>query len=1055
MKKRLICFLILSSFVIGLVFVGSCKDYDDFALDIRVQNLEIKGDSTRGLMYDSLAAIRKALGNIKECNCDPTLKRKIDSLYNYLGEVLNTTISIDTAPGQAAQGLGKIINYLNRQLNLMAAQADYDNLKARIDKLQNDSISHAFDTAFLAYEDAKWVADSLRNKRFGIGDSIRKAQDTAAMAYAQAKANQDDITKLKKRDKILTDSLALAWDSLRLAWDSIRNHNGRIEALEAYRHSYYDSLRHAVQRADSNKVSIDSLAQVTNDLITEDTRLNKRIDSLAQVTKQDSATLSARIDKLISKDNEHDRRIDSLADVTLADEIQAQKNFVRSLEYADSIGDTIKVELYDSIAKVVRAYQAADDLIREDIGHLYDSVTHAFDSIRAHRDSINNLRDSIRAHRKDLKSLRDSINDHRKEIKLIYDSVVAVRKRLDTLELRIDTLKLRIDTLNLRVDTLNLRVDTLNNRVDTLNLKVDSLKDAKEKEITNIRINGTWNDVFGSFALPVNLRSNILMSYYSDSFSPTQFPKRGSSVLGGDDVSNKDMDVITTANVKNLKKGKIVGESSDNAGRLYFTLNPNDVKIDDTYAFLLRTSNGDTTRVTLSNIKKSTEKLTYGYSSGLFVNGQVDEGDINTDNGFYQADAKIEVDDAYSLRPRIDVDKDEIKAVISDVKHFKNGDVDLKSMASTLKELVINSALKSADGILDANALYVSWDDVYGKHSAVSDYNLAAFAVNPLSYNTFDALSLPEIDIPKNPIQYLINRAAQKAKSETNKITLKFKKIDIDSVSFVLPDVTFKAFDDETDKPIKIYIKASRKGKTVKDTVIVPFDDAYMKIRQPILDALKDIEDVIGILHFNMDSVINEMRLDINKQANDVIASIQDKVKSSIKKGIDELATEVGNNKYVKKLEALATRMSSFYNGHSDGLTKFMVQPILLYQDADEDLHPVSRSMTAATSSGKDIDLIMTSLTNEIVTPAYKKFIAVTNFESADTHRDWQNDNDSAAKDVIDKINAKDGICEVLEGKTKKVNFAVEDEGIYELLLSTVDYDGNIFNRKFYLYVTK
>ena len=1038
MKKRLICFLILSSFVIGLVFVGSCKDYDDFALDIRVQNLEIKGDSTRGLMYDSLAAIRKALGNIKECNCDPTLKRKIDSLYNYLGEVLNTTISIDTAPGQAAQGLGKIINYLNRQLNLMAAQADYENLKARIDKLQNDSISHAFDTAFLAYEDAKWVADSLRNKRFGIGDSIRKAQDTAAMAYAQAKVNQGDITKLKNRDKILTDSLALAWDSLRLAWDSIRNHNGRIEALEAYRHTYYDSLRHAVQRADSNKVSIDSLAQVTNDLITEDTRLNKRIDSLAQVTKQDSAALSARINKLIDKDNEHDRRIDSLAEVTLADEIQAQKNFERSLAYADSIGDTIKVELYDSIAKVVRAYQAADDLIREDIGHLYDSVTHAFDSIRAHRDSINNLRDSIREHRKDLKSLRDSINDHRKEIKLIYDSVVAVRKRLDTLELRIDTLKLRVDTLNLRVDTLNLRVD--------------SLKDAKEKEINNIRINGTRNDVFGSFALPVNLRSNILMTYYSQ-FPGRDFPSTDYKVAGTYELNERDWDVIKGA-VKNFQKGAVVSDSPDNAGKLYFTLNPNNVKIDDTYAFYLRTSNGDTTRVTLSNIKKSTEKLTYGYSSGLFVNGQVAEGDINinTDNGFYQADARIEADDAYSLRPRIDVDKDDIKSVISDVKHFKDGDVDLKSMASTLKELVINSALKSADGILDANALYVSWEDLYGKNSVISDYNLAAFAVNPLSYNTFYGLSLPEIDIPKNPIQYLLTRAGKKAKSEVKKVVLHFDTITINEVSFTLPDIVFDSAN--VDKSVVVYIEAkSGDGMVYKDTISVPFDDAYMNIREPLCEAIASLKEVVNVTKAEMDYVVNNMRHQIQSEANKWIGNIG----VIANKAIDGLTTEIGNNKYVKKLEKLASIMSNYYNGHLDALATFMIQPLLLYQDADEDLHLMSRSITLPTqSSGKKIDLVMTSLSNEIVTPAYKKFVAVTDFVKSGSTTDWQHNGDSYAKSVINSINGKqgeNGIGKVLDGSQKKITFNAPEDGTYELLLSTIDYDGHILNRKFYVKV--
>ena len=952
MKKRLICFLILSSFIIGLVFVGSCKDYDDFALDIRVQNLDNRLEASSKSFADTLDSIKARLGRIKECECVPSeIKDSIKVLYDYLGDVTKIdTCSIDTATGKPLKGVGRIVNYLNNKLTTVAALAEQ------------------------AYDEAKWVADSLRNNRFGIGDSIRRAWDSAAVANNMARENQKAIGDLKNRTNKLGDSLKNAYDSLSALKDSVKNHRGRIEGLEQ-----------------------------------EDVKLNRLIDSLEGVTYRDSV----RIQELIVNDAAQDKRIGSLAQVTYRDSIRTKEYFDKALAYADSIGDTIRAELYDSIDKVVKAYQAADEQLWAAISPLRDSIKEAFDSIAAHRTALNDLSDSIAAHRQLFDDLFDSIADHRKLFNDIFDSIAELSARMDSLE-----------------------------------LVVDSLKDAKEKNISNIRINGTRNDVFGSFALPVNLRSNILMTYYSD-FPGAKFPTNVSSGLKGSvNLTAQDWAVISSAK-ETLSSGRVVEESSDNAGKLYFTLNPNDVKIDDTYEFYLMTSDNKKTPGALSNIRKSTEKLTFGLSTGLFVNGQVVEDDINTDNGFYQADAKIEAADAYDLRPHLDLDKEALKAVVSDVKNFKDG-VDLKGMASTL----INTVLKSTDGILDANALYVSWEDVYGKHSVTSGYELAAFAVKPLSYNTFNSLSLPDIDIPKNPIQYLINRAAEKAKSETDKITLKFKKINIKNVSFVLPDVTFKAFDDDPDKPIKIYIEASGNGMTVKDTVIVPFETAYMSVRQPIIEALEDIEDIIGILNFNMDSVINEMRKDINKQANDLIKSIQGTVKSSIKKAIGELATEVGNNKYVQKLESLASQMSSIYNRFSDGFGSYFVQPVLLYLDDSGNLHPMSRSVTVPTLyTTNSIDLIMTSLTNEIVTPAYKKFIAVTNYVDPTTLKDYQNDNDADAKEVIDKINGKDEIGVVLDGSTKTVTFNAPQKGIYELLLSTIDYDGYVYNRKFYVNV--
>ena len=204
-----------------------------------------------------------------------------------------------------------------------------------------------------------------------------------------------------------------------------------------------------------------------------------------------------------------------------------------------------------------------------------------------------------------------------------------------------------------------------------------------------------------------------------------------------------------------------------------------------------------------------------------------------------------------------------------------------------------------------------------------------------------------------------------------------------------------------------------------------------------------------------MDAVVESLRNDINNQVNDFIKSIDGTVQSTIKKSIGEITTEVGNNKYVKKLEALASQISGFYNDHADGFGRFMVQPMLIYLDGNGDLHPMSNSMTIPTQfvGTNQVDLIVTSLTNEIVTPAYKKFIAVTNYVDPVTGKDFQYDKDSDAKDVITSINGNGEIGVVLDGSVKNVTFNAPKKGVYELLLSTIDYDGYVFNRKFYVNV--
>ena len=975
MKKRLICFSVLASFIIGLVLVGSCKDYDDFALDIRVENLDNKlnqVDRNAQIMSDTIDSIKARLGRIRQCDCVPSnIKDSIKKLYDFLGDVLNDTVSVDSAD-KKVKGLGNALNYLNRQLTLLATKTELESLKKRVDKLSNDSIQTTYDTL-------KQVIDSLKNMRFGIGDSIKKAWDYAGQAYNMASKNKSDIATLKSRATTIGDSLKDLYKDTAYIKSSIRDHLSRIEILEARRdiHTYYDSLRRAYNG----------------------------IDSLAKVTYKDSV----RIDELVAKNVIINKRIDSLAIVTYNDSIRTKKY----LDSALYVVDTVRAYLNDSIDKVVAAYQAADALIWTEMSKIYDSITHAYDSIAAHRTEINNLYDSCSA-------FRDSIAAHRKEFIAIYDSIHKIDSILKVHELRIDT---------------------LNNRVDTLELKVDSLKDAKDKQISNIIIQGTKNNVFGSFALPINVKSNVLMAYYSN-FTPktSTFPSYISTGLKGSvDITGNDWAVIKGGK-EDLSSGNVIGESSDNAGKLYFTLNPNDVQIDNSYEFYLINSLGDKTPVTLSNIRKPTEALTFGYTAAKGAS-QVIESDINTVNGFYQADVKIEASDAYSLRPNLD--KAALKAVASDIKNYSDG-IDLKNLASTL--------LKSVDGILEAKALYVTWEDMYGKHSATSGYDLAVTAISPLSYNTFNSLPLPSIfdkKIPENPIKYLLTRFENKAISEADKITLKFKKIKLTNVEFEMPDIKFDSA--TADRSVIIYI-AAKNG--YKDTITVPFEDAYMSVRPALCQSLTDIMDVLEITYDDIDLVVNNMRKQIQTQANSILSSIQGTVRSKVKTAIGDIATEVGNNKYVKKVEKLANRLAGYYNriGGVEGFSRYLVQPTMLYLDDSGNLHPMSASATVATPfTGSDVDLVLTSLTNEIITPAYKKFVAVTNYTDPNTYKDYQND--GQFESVINGINGNGEIGVVLDGATKTVTFNAPQKGIYELLLSTIDYDGYIYNRKFYVNV--
>ena len=945
MKKRLICFLILSSFIIGLVFVGSCKDYDDFALDIRVENLENKLNQNCENLSDTIDSIKARLGRIKECACTPSnIKDSIAVLYEYLGDVLKDTVVSADSANKTFKGIQNVINYLNKRLSNVAVTADS------------------------AYS----IADSLRQLRFGWGDSLKLAYDTILM-------------------------LNRSVEKIYIRLDSIKMLDSVIKVKDSLTQVRIDSVIKEYKKADSaQQASIDTLF---------------KHDSIINVS----------IKELIKQDSVHTARIDSLAKVTYQLDSLAKDYRDTAMAWADTVANRVKVALNDRIDSVIKEYNKADSAINKRIDACLDTMRLNWNRIQQINDTLNVIDSTLKSH------------------------------------------KIRLDSIDLRLDSLELRMDSLELRVDTLELKVDSLRDAEMKRISGIIIQGTKNNVFGSFALPIGVRSNILMAY-STKFNGADFPTRMPGLKGSDVISSKDAEVIPLTFEQSLDGESVIsgGNASDNAGKLYFTLNPNDVKIDSTYHFYLINSLGDKTPVTIDSVRKSKEKLTFGYTAAKNAS-QVVADDINTVNGFYQADVNIAASDAYSLRPNLD--ESALAAVAKDVKNFRDG-IDLGNLASTM--------LSSVDGVLDANALYVTWEDKFGTHSATSEYNLAVATIKPLSYNIVDKISgkIPNYDIPNNPIHYLLNEL------NVPSFTLNFDTVKIEDLTITIDTVKFSLPDKVDSLSVKIDVKVPvdmdadvvindtlkgdsihLKGKaTVKDsihvvhTTKVALNDVYTTMNNRIEALLDSMNLSLKNVNGKINSSVNNIQDQIQSQVNKMLNSIQGSVDQTVTDIVGDIKTQIGNNKFVKKIEQLANKLNSYYE-RVDGLGRTLTQPMLMYA-ANGDFHPVSKSKgipTPIAGTGTH-ELVITSLTNEIVTPSYKKYIAVTNFKDASTGKDYQKD-DQNADYIKNTVNKAGDFGKILDGDTKIVKFVPTKKGIYEIFISTIDYSGYMYHRKFYVNV--
>ena len=921
MKKKLVGYLILACSIFGLTLVGSCKDYEIETLQEEIDNL--RSDVYDGTLKDTLKDIYTNLGDLKK-KADDTLKARIDTLYKFLGDAIYDTLKVDSA-GTQLTGVSTIINYLNRGLTDAAAVADSAN------------------------DTAKWLAQELRNLRIAWSDSLKAAFDTARMSWALANQNKGELATLKTKTNQMSDSLKHAYDSLKAIRDSLKNHLTRIEALEARTDNTgvdnKDSIKNALELATRDSVKI-------LDLIQKDKDLNKRIDSLASVTKLLSDTAKIYLDS--------------------------------ALAYTDDLAAAVHIEIHDSLEKVRAEYKAADDAIKARLAKMSDSI------------KVNRIK---------------------------IDSIC---KQVDTLKMRFDTIW---DTLHAIIERLNI----VELRVDTLELRVDSLMDAEKHRITSLYVQGAETPAFGMFALPVGIKSNILMTYYGEvknASTGVNFPTIGDSRLFFKDQKftakesamlaasgfNLDADGINVS-------GTLYGDSAGNAGKLYFTVNPNEVDITSDpsyYTFAFKNSQGKAANVKIDTIVKSSKTLKFGFNSY----GTRGAGD-DPATGFYEAVVSIPEANVAEFKPNYDK-----SALVGIAKELKNNrDFSLTGITTSI--------LKTFDNVLDADALNVTWKDSLGVHNVTSGYDIAIAAITPLSYHSLPAL-MDEFEItkkrlPLNPIDQVL--AAIKQPS----VKLSFKPIKMNDVTFVIDNINYTA---GTIADIHISVKDG--GGTEIGSADVPMTD--------LNNELLKIDGLVDDLSASLDSteervtrVINDIKNQITSQVNTMLDSLDIKLNEQIGVVFDDVKNQIGSNKFINRINSLASKFNKVLDNANE-----LLEVSLLYEK-NGSFRPMSASKgIPSVYNASEIELYPTSLTADILAPAYKRFVAVTNVIDYNTGANAQDDGGVYQTALVNANQNSTNMCQVIE-PNQSVTFKPQGDYIYEIVYSAIDFQGYISTRRFYI----
>ena len=573
--------------------------------------------------------------------------------------------------------------------------------------------------------------------------------------------------------------------------------------------------------------------------------------------------------------------------------------------------------------------------------------------------------------KEDIKALEEFREKYPKEAKKVTD---ALEKKLGELQKQVDDEAKAQEELNMAYNTA---FDYLIN-----------------KNLQNIAINATENPVLGYYnAAFLGSKLNLVSSFY-----------------GTAAAQNQDWDIT---------KGEFL--NNGDAGKIYITLNPNEIDPECITDLKLVDSQGNEAKgFKLGDIQTTDKVLTYGFTKAASANGFYEVPVLATDPA----------NDDFSLNKG--ELKEAAKNVLAKLKNPKESNLNLSQIATTLYRSV-NNQLKA----YTVKASYVLYDPTQPvekrfvvKSQVAPTYDMAAFAVKPLSYNTLKGnqslknlgLALDKYMLPtlSDKLGKFMDALDFQIKNENGKQIKAYTMLTSNTVNcYEVPNEN-----GTTDVIIRDqYGNEQRLPNTKLATTLQGFYEnwnVWTKVPNQYggwswmrLDQEVDTYERIYVFE-TTDNTIDELIGSINEQIGTKLQPVKDAITNAATKW-DNVITPVNN--LLHKINA------------NIGNINQLLQPTMLYKSTKTNSWNVLSTLkgtrgTRMTGTGSTV-LVATSWTAEILAPAYKKSVYVK-------------ENGATVTLMDGKTSAKTPFA----GSIQKVLFNATKAGNYTVVYKAVDYSG-------------
>lgn len=532
-------------------------------------------------------------------------------------------------------------------------------------------------------------------------------------------------------------------------------------------------------------------------------------------------------------------------------------------------------------------------------------------------------------------------------------------------------------------DELNERLENIEGSVQDLQDRYDMAFDfLMNKKLDNIAINATENPVTGYWnAAFLGSQLNLASSFY------------------GVAAGNEDW---------NIKEGKVLGKGG-NAGYLYVSLNPTELDPSLVKVELVNSQGEPAKGFELGDIESTDKVLTFGYTRAA------------SKNGFYQ----IPVIASDPQNDDIALDKGSLKEaaqnILGELKDHKGNDLDLSKIASALYKNNLNNKLQA----YTVKASYYLFNPETGKlelkHAVAPTYNVAAFAVKPLSFKF------------AKDNQYLDKIGAKLSTFVIPSLSSKLAKY-INAIDFKVEYDGAKQIDVYT-----IFATSQFECEQVGDNVIVKGwernpETGYWEYKEDGIYTIKNA--TVEKVGEDYEKVYVIKTTD--KTVENLLTSINDQIAGKL------TAVKNDANKVVNKWDNLIAKVNPLLNkvGSKFGSANQLLQPTILYVDQNGNPNTLStlhgRLGTRFVGTG-ETTLYPTSWTAELLAPAYAKKVYVEG-------------NPKGAQIIVNGVVQTENTQ--FDGAINSVTFKATAAGTYTIHYDAVDYSGEV-EEKTYSVVVK